>query len=116
MWVYQQSTGYLWGPKHTLVAIGYSGIDIGKNEPKRQDSECGPLPRGPWVVGEPSVGDTLGPLVVPLYPHRHKACQRKDFCVHYENNREEQKNALVFMRAIVKQIAESGDRTILVVE
>jgi hypothetical protein len=73
-WNYKQSTGELFSPTGTKVAIGYAGGNCGKNpegknNPEMQDVRCiGPLPRGGYHFGTPMLNSHMGPFAIPLIP------------------------------------------------
>lgn len=69
MWTYAQKTGeLLQDDKH--VANGYSGIDVGKNNPAMQAvPNMGPIPQGDWTITGPPVNTPdHGPYVLRLQP------------------------------------------------
>jgi len=68
MWTYDQTSGQL---KHgdALIATGYSGNAIGKNNSAMQGvPDIGPIPRGLWTIGPVIEKSTLGPHVMALTP------------------------------------------------
>src|SRR4051812_11896240 len=53
MWTYIQKSGRLLDANLQLVGIGYSGHDVGKNNPAMQSvSNTGPLPCGVYDITE----------------------------------------------------------------
>jgi len=68
MYVYSQSTGQFM-QNGQLVAIGYAGAGLGKNNPKMQNvPKVGPLPQGGYSIGEPRTDPKDGPLCFDLTP------------------------------------------------
>ena len=54
MWTYQQSTGKVSHPNVGAIGFGYSGHDIGKNNPAMQSVKAtGPIPQGRYTVNPP---------------------------------------------------------------
>ena len=51
MWTYHQRSGEMYAADGTLLAIGYSGHEDGKNDPDKQaEHSIGPIPRGQWSM------------------------------------------------------------------
>lgn len=86
-WTYSQSSGELLYPDSTSVlAVGYSGAGNGKNNPAYQDvPDVGPIPQGPWDVGEPYDDPDTGPFTLSLSPQQGtNTFGRTEFKVHGE--------------------------------
>lgn len=68
MWTYEQVTGRLLH-EGDLVATGYSGAGVGKNNPAMQDvHNVGPIPVGNYAIKAPVDTVTHGPYVLALEP------------------------------------------------
>ena len=68
-WTYEQSTGKLYDPEGELVAKGYSGMGVGKNNPALQNVvDVGPLPTGIYTICPPEDSPKHGPYAMALVP------------------------------------------------
>ena len=86
MWVYHQSSGRL-TRDDVEIAVGYSGIGEGKNNPALQGvHDVGPIPRGFWSLGPVQCVTTSGPhgpFVIPLLPNAGTNTHgREGFLIH----------------------------------
>jgi len=84
-YLYVQSTGQLYRPNGSLLAVGYSGHDRGRNIPEMQDQrDVGPIPCGLYTLGE--VGNSKGPLTIRLIPDPlNEMHGRSGFLLHGDN-------------------------------
>ncbi len=81
-WTYSQSTGQL-RLKGKLVAGGYSGLGIYKNDPDAEARRAeGPIPRGRWKIIGVYDSAKVGPYALALTPIGHDAHGRTDFRIH----------------------------------
>jgi RHS repeat-associated protein len=85
---YSQSTGQLScypvsveGPQSPeslapyYEAIGYAGAGVGRNNPAMQDEPfVGPVPRGPWAIGDPYNSPNTGRNTMRLDPLEGNEC------------------------------------------
>ena len=70
MWVYEIATGRMLKPDGSLLAVGYSGNGIGKNNTAYQATiNVGPLPMGSYEIGSPGDSGQMGPHVMELWPY-----------------------------------------------
>src|SRR5262249_34430999 len=83
MWVYQQSTGYLFND-HGLLGQGYSGNSRGLNNPDMQQvPDVGPIPCGEWYMEAAIEHTEHGPVTIPLTPEPGtETYGREGFLVH----------------------------------
>lgn len=83
-YVYEQSTGKLFSPQGQLLAEGYSGKGIAKNDPGEQDiPNNGPIPQGYYTIGKPQDTMAHGPQVLPLTPNAsNEMYGRSGFLIH----------------------------------
>src|SRR5258708_6996311 len=69
MWIYVQRTGNLYDKHGELTGTGYSGHDVGKNNPADQGTaNLGPVPQGDYYIGGPFDSPTHGPYCLRLTP------------------------------------------------
>jgi hypothetical protein len=67
-WTYSQSTGQL-RRNGSLMATGYSGIGIGRNNPSMQAlPNVGPIPLGSYAIGAPFHHPHAGNFAMRLTP------------------------------------------------
>lgn len=79
---YSQSLGLL-HKDGGLVASGWSGNGVGKNNPAKQGERCvGPLPQGLWIVGIWQDHPRLGRMVAPLTQIEGDTFGRSEFWIH----------------------------------
>jgi hypothetical protein len=68
MWTFESRTGKLYRDGK-YFASGYSGHDMGRNNPEMQDDVgIGPLPCGRYFIGPPHDTPSHGPFVMELVP------------------------------------------------
>jgi hypothetical protein len=84
VWIYNQTNGEL---RHNgiLLGVGYSGHDVGKNNPFLEDHPgLGPIPCGFWdICGPPYDTITHGPRVLRLEPRKGTIVfNRSGFLIH----------------------------------
>ena len=117
MWTYQQSTGQL-RQNGRIVATGYSGTGMGRNNPGAQKlRNVGPIPRGRYTIGRAHNTASHGPHVMdvtpngPIVPGRDGA-----FLIHGDNLRHDASTGCVILpRSVRDQISHSGDNQLEVV-
>jgi len=69
MYTYNQKTGILTDAAGEVIGHGYSGFNVGKNNPDWQGiADTGPIPRGVWSIGEAFNSPDHGPLAIHLAP------------------------------------------------
>jgi type VI secretion system (T6SS) effector TldE1-like protein len=68
-WIYEQITGRLISPLGGLMASGYSGAGVGKNNPTEENvQDAGPIPVGYYDMESPINSPIHGPFAIPLLP------------------------------------------------
>lgn len=68
MLIYSQGTGELRYSNGAVIARGYSGYGLGKNNPAMEDVQgVGPIPKGFWRIGTAYTSQRVGPVTIPLY-------------------------------------------------
>jgi hypothetical protein len=120
MWTFDQSSGNL-SHNGKFVAKGYSGREIGKNNPAMQDAVgLGPIPRGKWIIGAPRDSLKTGPYTLDLSPAQGTDTRgRSAFRIHGESIAhpgQASHGCLIFQRKIREAIWASGDRDLEVIE
>lgn len=117
MWIYYQANGELWSTKSTVnkpVAVGYSGLGTGKNNPDLQcTGDIGPIPRGRYKILNPQDQPTA--FSFPLQPApENNMCGRDNFLIHGDNTKHpgwaSQGCIVIGDRTIRELIAKSGDK------
>ena len=115
-WRYVQRTGWLYGPDGHLLARGYAGKGIGKDNPALEDvADVGPLPAGEYLIGAPEDSEKLGPVALPLIPV--EAIKRAGFFVHGDSliHPGEASEGCIVLPAVVRQaMAQSKDKLLTV--
>ena len=119
MWTYVQKTGELL-QDGLHVALGYSGFEVGKNNPELEDVEdVGPIPVGTYGIGSPRDTVTHGPFVLPLKPDLgNEMFGRSAFLIHGDSVVDPgtaSRGCIVVSRAVRKQVAASGDAVLQVI-
>lgn len=118
-WTYEQATGEMRQDKE-LVATGYSGAGICKNDPEAQDvHNMGPIPRGTYEIGEPNDTKTHGPYVLRLTPDPTNEMEgRAGFLIHGDSvvHPGTASEGCIILGKLTRQaIWESGDHQLEVV-
>lgn len=117
-WTYKQSTGEMISPKGT-VSQGYSGHDIGKNNPEKQNiPKIGPIPRGVYTIG-PSYDDPhKGPCVMRLTPDpKDEMFGRAGFLIHGDNSKHDASEGCIIFGPVTRHaIDHSIDRILNVIK
>lgn len=119
-WEWDQSTGLL---KHegSIVAKGYSGANLAKNNPKMQDAVgLGPIPRGNWKISSLYNSPNTGPDTLVLVPlSGTDTCSRSDFRIHGDSIAhpgQASHGCIILPRNIRQEIWNSADHLLSVVE
>ncbi len=119
-WTYAQKTGEL-QKDGKLVATGYSGAGVGKNNPEMQKiHNVGPIPEGDWkIVGPPVNTAEHGPFVLKLeHTTDTQTFGRSGFLVHGDSKESPgcaSQGCVILPRAVREQVWNSGDRDLEVV-
>lgn len=119
MWVYRQSSGFLWKESKSY-GPGYSGHGGGKNDTAAQyTKDVGPIPVGLYYIGTPYDTDEQGPFVLPLSPSAGTELRgRAGFLIHGDSTThpgEASKGCIILNREIRQMIWDSMDHWIQVV-
>lgn len=121
MWTYQQRSGRLLRDGDP-VGQGYSGdgpaLVDGRNNPAMEAVQGrGPIPRGRWRIGPPRHSRRVGPHAMDLSPVGHDAHGRSAFMIHGDDAESDaSRGCIILSRALRRQISDSGDREMEVVE
>lgn len=120
MWTYAQKTGNL-SQNGQPVATGYSGFDVGRNNPAMQAvHDVGPIPQGDWTISGPPINTAEhGPFVLTLTPAtRTNTFGRSGFLMHGDSVNAPgtaSKGCVIMPRAAREQVWNSGDMDLEVV-
>ena len=118
-WTYTQATGDL-AQDGEVKATGYSGADVGKNNPTLQQvHNVGPIPVGRYTIEAPVDTKTHGPYVLPLEPDpTNEMYGRAGFLIHGDSvvrPGTASEGCLIFARTIREQVWASGDTSLEVI-
>lgn len=126
MYIYSQSSGDF--SKNvpsadsltTFIAKGYSGYQIGKNNPKMENVEgVGPIPRGIYYIGDAYDHPKLGKFTMNLVAQPGtEEFGRSAFRIHgdsVENPGEASHGCIILPRPIREQINNDHDRILNVI-
>lgn len=117
-WAYSQVSGAL-TRNGQLVAVGYSGHDVGKNNPGMQRvPNTGPIPQGRYFIGAPHDSPKVGPFALPLEPAPGTSTfGRSAFMIHGDSivhPGTASEGCIILLRDARNRIVESGDSELLV--
>ena|SRR5271170_7328048 len=120
MWSYAQKSGALYNPDGNIVAFGYAGKGLGKNNSAMQNIEgVGPLPCGIYAIGKPIDDAVVGKFALPLIPDpENEMFGRSAFFMHGENPAhpgQSSDGCIVQIFAIREKISLSPDQKLQVI-
>lgn len=120
MWTYNQANGVLVGPALRTPVQGYSGFDLGKNNPVLERvHDVGPIPKGNYTIGPPFDSPEHGPLAMRLTPDDDTdTFGRGGFLMHgdsLEHPGEASHGCIIMPRFVRQAVAASADRSLQVV-
>jgi hypothetical protein len=118
-WTYGQKTGSLRGSAVGVIAHGYAGAGVGKNNPDMDAvPNIGPLPRGKYTIGPP-YDSSHSPYTLRLTPDpKNDMHGRAGFLIHGDsihNPGTASQGCIILPRSIRQEIWESGDHDLQVV-
>ncbi|MGD1094067.1 MAG: tlde1 domain-containing protein [Bryobacteraceae bacterium] len=124
MWSYEQTTGRLNHDGEPVGECGYSGFEDGKNNPAMQtEPDCGPIPRGRYMIGPVEFADVEGPhgpFVLPLTADpANEMFGRSGFLIHGDSLTHPgcaSRGCIILPRPTREAIAQSSDPDLEVVE
>lgn len=119
-WKYDQSSGEM-SHNGAVAAKGYSGRDLGKNNPKMQAAVAvGPIPRGQWRMIDMRTSPNTGPLTIVLEPKPGTdTLGRSAFRIHGDSIAHPglaSHGCIILPRPVRQRIWDSGDRDLEVIE
>ncbi|MCI5211336.1 MAG: DUF2778 domain-containing protein, partial [Candidatus Electrothrix sp. ATG2] len=127
-WEYEQITGDLYyvdnekttESKRVLIAKGYSGNGLGRDNPLRDNvKNSGPIPAGVWKIGKPRNSKKTGKHVMDLTPMEGTETHgRSGFQIHGDNKKQDNSassGCVILNKAIREKISGSGDNELKVV-
>ena len=120
MWTFIQSTGQLLDSTGIEIAIGYSGLGIGKDNPDEEGIKgIGPIPCGFYQIGKAINHTKLGELAMPLTPNEdNEMFGRNGFYIHGDSLQHpgQASEGCIVMPGITRlKIDGSDDKTLEVV-
>jgi len=120
VWSYEQSSGRITKEGVGILATGYSGKGIAKNNPSMESvKDEGPIPRGHYTIGEPRDTAQHGPYALPLIPDLFNNMFGRDlFWAHGDSSEhpgEASKGCIILPRFARERIWQSGDHDLQVV-
>ncbi len=115
-WIYSQSSGEL-TKDGELIATGYSGAGIGRNNPAEQAvPNVGPIPQGHYSIGPEFDAPVQGPCTMRLSPEGHDALGRDGFLIHGDNAAHDASTGCIILPFETREkIAASADRNLEVI-
>lgn len=121
-WTYEQASGWMTSPDGGKLAIGYSGVGAGLNNPSAENIPfVGPLPRGTYTIGAPIDSAKHGPFFLPLSPDAaNEMFERNDFGIHgdeiaHPGQHLASEGCIILPRFARGRIAESLDKVLQVI-
>ena len=117
MWIYILKSGELLSSTGKLIATGYSGLGIAKNDPEAQHvPNMGPIPVGRYAIEAPKDTQRHGPYALPLTPYPdNEMFGRSLFLIHGDNVHTPgtaSEGCIILPRAAREAIWQSGDHGI----
>ena len=119
MWCYAQASGNFYEPSGTIVATGYSGNGVWKNDPASEFLvDHGPIPRGAYTILAPVDSPKHGPYALALVPDTGNSMGgRSGFMIHGDNISEPgsaSDGCIILPKAIREGIWQSNDHELMV--
>ena len=120
MWTYSQINGELLDPTGKILAAGYSGMGLYKNDPTAENVHSeGPIPCGKYTINPPESTVEHGPYVLPLTPDEgNEMFGRAGFLIHgdsLEHPGAASEGCIIMPRAVREAIWQSGNHELQVI-
>lgn len=120
MFIYSQSQHKLYHNDTILSSDGYSGHDLGMNNPSMQSvAMIGPLPVGLYDIGNSYNHPKLGPITMDLTPDPHNEMfGRSLFRIHpdsIEHPHEASEGCMCQNKDVRTYISNSSDKKLIVI-
>jgi hypothetical protein len=120
MWTWVQQSGELLNSDGKVLAKGYSGMGIAKNDPSAQQvPDMGPIPQGKYTVYPPVDSQSHGPYAMHLMPETdNEMFGRAGFMIHgdsLEHPGFASDGCIILPRAAREAIWQSDDHDLLVI-
>jgi hypothetical protein len=122
MWGWEIISGSLYDlrlDKPVLIARGYSGRNLYKNQPSGVTiPHVGPVPPGAYKIGPSYTHPHLGPVVMDLIPVAGDMFGRSEFRIHGDSKvhfGDASRGCIVLPHADRLTVSESTDRVLIVV-
>ena len=126
-WIYKQSTGEMFHPDASLLTVGYSGHEAGKNNPDMQNvHNTGPIPEGTYSIalivdGEGHAVDyehKKAPVMHLLPDEGNEMFGRSGFLIHGDSISAPgtaSQGCIILPHEAREQIAASADKQLVVI-
>ena len=118
MHTYIQLSGQWLDPTGKLLATGYSGLGLGKNQPGYEMVRgTGPIPQGVYHIEAPINSPTHGPFAMPLEADEsNEMFGRSGFMIHGDNTTHTaSEGCIILPREAREAIWASGDHSLQVI-
>jgi hypothetical protein len=117
-WTFEIATGNLLDPDGALLATGYSGNGVGRNNTMYQSTkDVGPIPIGVYTIGPAINSPEMGPIAMPLTPDPlNEMFDRDGFFMHGDNSTHTASDGCIIMPPNARQqVNGSTDKKLEVV-
>jgi len=119
-WTYVQESGVMIDPMGKLLAKGYSGLGLAKNDPAAQHvPNMGPIPCGKYTIEAPIDSPSHGPYAMHLVPDpENEMFGRSAFMIHGDSLHapgSASEGCIIMPRAAREAIWQSGDHRLEVI-
>jgi len=118
MWTYIQKSGQMLDATGKVIAVGYSGLGIAKNDPDAQHvPNMGPIPVGKYTIMPPINSPSHGPYAMHLEPFADdEMFGRSAFMIHGDNaTHTASEGCIILPRGTRETIWGSGDHQLEVI-
>ena len=120
MYTYVQATGQMLDATGKIIAVGYSGLGIARNDPDAQHvPNMGPIPVGKYTIMPPINSPTHGPFAMHLIPYAENNMEnRSAFMIHGDSKEHPgaaSDGCIVASRGARETIWGSGDHQLEVI-
>jgi len=120
MYTYVQATGQMLDATGKVIAVGYSGLGIAKNDPDAQHvPNMGPIPVGKYTIMPPINSPKHGPFAMHLEPFADDdMLGRSDFLIHGDSKEHPgaaSEGCIIMPRGTREAIWGSGDHQLEVI-
>lgn len=120
MWTYIQESGKILNATGKVIAVGYSGLGVAKNDPSAQHvPNMGPIPVGKYTIMPPINSPKHGPYAMHLEPFADdEMFNRSQFMLHGDSKEHPgaaSEGCIILGRGARETIWQSGDHQLEVI-